>query len=140
MRIVTRRRLTLAAFFGTFVLSLLAASPAQADRWRGGDIRHFDHDRWHEGRWDRDWHDGRLGWWWVVAGTWYFYPRPIYPYPDPYVPPEYIPVAVPTAPATPGPAPAQYWYYCPGSKTYYPYVATCAGGWQQVPVTQAPPK
>ncbi|WP_322028684.1 hypothetical protein [Paraburkholderia sp. J76] len=25
------------------------------------------------------------------------------------------------------------WYYCAASQTYYPYVRTCAGGWQQVP-------
>jgi hypothetical protein len=28
----------------------------------------------------------------------------------------------------------QYWYYCPDSKTYYPYVKQCASSWQkQIP-------
>ena len=25
-----------------------------------------------------------------------------------------------------------YWYYCPDSKTYYPYVKECASSWQRV--------
>jgi len=29
------------------------------------------------------------------------------------------------------PAP-EYWYYCPDSKTYYPYAQTCPSGWLQV--------
>ena len=29
----------------------------------------------------------RFGWWRVVGGLWYWYPTPIYPYPDPYTPP-----------------------------------------------------
>lgn len=32
-----------------------------------------------------------------------------------------------------GEAPYGVWYYCVASQTYYPYVRTCAGGWQQVP-------
>jgi hypothetical protein len=37
-------------------------------------------------------------------------------------------------------APAQqaYWYYCPESKAYHPYVKHCPGGWQRV-VPQPPP-
>lgn len=106
--------------------------------WQG-DIRHFDrHDYrvWNEGRWRHERHDGRLGWWWIVSGTWYFYPQPIYPYPDPYIPP----VAV--APQRPvqslAPPPPQYWYFCAESNTYYPYVETCPSGWQTVvPTPQA---
>ena len=26
-----------------------------------------------------------------------------------------------------------YWYYCPDSGAYYPYVSECPGGWQRVP-------
>lgn len=26
----------------------------------------------------------------------------------------------------------QYWYFCPDSKTYYPYVKQCASPWQRV--------
>ena len=102
-----------------------------------GDIRHFgdaDLHRWRGGHWAHTRHGGRLGWWWVVGGVWYFYPAPIYPYPDPYVPPV---VVTPEPPAAQ--APPQYWYYCPSRKSYYPYVTSCPEGWMQV-VPQVPPQ
>jgi hypothetical protein len=103
--------------------------------WRG-DIRRFhdrDFDHWRGGHWVHERHDGRLGWWWVIPtlGLWYWYSQPVYPYPNPYTPPV---VVVPQT--TPGaPPPAQYWYYCDASKTYYPYVQSCPGGWRMVPAT-----
>ena len=30
---------------------------------------------WEGGRWRREVHNGRLGWWWDVGGVWYFYPQ-----------------------------------------------------------------
>jgi hypothetical protein len=88
--------------------------------WHG-----MDGGRWHGGHWIHGVHLGRLGWWWVVGDGWYFYPAPVYPYPDPYVPPAVV------APQ------AGYWYYCPRASAYYPYVTECPGGW--TPVTpQAP--
>ena len=81
-----------------------------------------------------------FGWGYGYA-PWYSYPAPYYyPY---YYP---APVAYSPAPATyveqgqeAAPAPQSnapradaYWYYCPDSKTYYPYVNQCAGGWQKV--------
>ena len=66
----------------------------------------------------------------------YGYPYPYYPYYPPVV------VAAPVAPpvyveqATPAPQ-TNYWYYCNASRTYYPYVKECPGGWQQV-VPQPP--
>ncbi|MHB9119209.1 MAG: hypothetical protein ACYC2R_13190 [Burkholderiales bacterium] len=128
------------------VLATLAY-PAQADdrgrdrgpdRHWGGDIRHFDrHDIhvWRGGSWRHGHHDGRFGWWWVVAGMWYFYPQPVYPYPDPYQPPV---VVVPQQPSAtpPDAAPAApVWYYCPSAQGYYPYVSVCPGGWKTVPAT-----
>jgi hypothetical protein len=104
--------------------------------WRG-DIHHFhEHDiaHWRAGSWRHDWHGGREGWWWIVGGVWYFYPSPVYPYPDPYLPP----VAVAPQPAPTPPAPAQYWYYCPNPAGYYPYVAQCQTDWQKVPATTPP--
>jgi hypothetical protein len=56
----------------------------------------------------------------------YYYPAPAYPY-APAPPVEYIQ----QAPATE----SQYWYYCPGSAAYYPYVNECSGGWQLVQPT-----
>jgi hypothetical protein len=92
-----------------------------------GDIHHFhEHDVaiWRGGHWFHGDHDGRLGWWWIVEGSWYFYPAPIYPYPDPYLPP--------TVAAAPRPT---YWY-CNNPAGYYPYVPQCAVPWQ--PVTPPP--
>ena len=97
-----------------------------------GDIHRFhehDFERWRGGHWVHDRHAGRFGWWWVVAGMWYFYPTPVYPYPDPYEPP----IAV----APPSEAP-QYWYYCSNPSGYYPYVPECAMPWQRVPARPQP--
>ena len=95
-----------------------------------GDIRRFhgqDLEHWRRGYWHHGWHGGRAGWWWIVGGTWYFYPVPVYPYPNPYRPP-----AVVVSPA-PSPVTPQYWYYCPNPPGYYPYVPQCLTGWQPVP-------
>ncbi len=72
------------------------ADPAMAERWRGG---HWDHDR----------HDGRLGWWWIVDGDWYYYQAP------------------------------GYWYYCTDPAGYYPDVQQCGTAWEQVPDSTQPP-
>ena len=100
------------------------------------DIRRFhDHDIrvWRSGRWYHGHHDGRVGWWWIVGTLWYFYPRPIYPSPDPYLPPTVI--------VQPSPPPSRYdvWYYCDSARAYYPYVQSCPGGWRMVPANPAPP-
>ncbi len=104
-----------------------------------------EHDMkiWRRGHWTHGHHGGRLGWWWVAAGAWYFYPAPVYPYPDPYTPPVTVinqpPVEVApqanVAPPPPAPAqpPAQTWYYCDSAQAYYPYVPSCPEPWRQVP-------
>ncbi len=127
------------------VLSLALAPRAMAEdrhereeHWdRHRDIREF-HDRdlhvWRGGHWVHGRHGGRLGWWWVVGGAWYFYPAPVYPYPNPYVPP--VVVATPPPPD----ASPQYWYYCRSASAYYPYVTSCPEGWMQVVPQAAPPR
>ena len=126
------------------ILSSAALHPAAADERRGdrdrgrhegwrGEIHRFnEHDlgRWRAGHWYRGPHEGRSGWWWIVGGIWYFYPTPIYPYPDPYEPPI---VVAPSAPPAP-----QYWYYCANPQGYYPYVPNCPGPWQRVPARPPP--
>lgn len=118
------------------------------DRDAGRDhdrFRHFsdgDWDAWRHGHWVRG-HDGdELGWWWVVAGIWYFYPHRTW-YAYPYPPGTVVinqPATSPPADATNSPGtPAQDWYYCRESKAYYPYVKTCAGKWEKVPSTPPPP-
>jgi hypothetical protein len=143
---VMLRRGMMALLVAATVLPLLAdASAAQErrreerrfeerraeERFRDRDIRRFrerDFDVWRRGGWIHGRHDGRLGWWWVVNGTWYFYPQPVYPYPDPYVPPAVV--------AAPVPAPGgQLWYFCRNPRGYYPYVARCLVPWQAVPPT-----
>lgn len=108
-----------------------------------GDFRHFDRDDyrlWRRGGWQHSWHDGRYGWWWIAGGEWFFYPQPVYPYPDPYA---YVPlqtvVVQPPPPQTIAPQTVQQlWYYCDSARGYYPYVATCPSGWRAVPATPAP--
>jgi hypothetical protein len=57
----------------------------------------------------------------------YAYPAPAYSYPAP--PAGYIEQGTPQA----APQPQGDWYYCADSKSYYPYVRECPGGWQRVP-------
>ena len=85
-------------------------APRQMQVWRGGQWRH-EH------------HRGRDGWWWVVDGTWYFYPYPIYPYPT-YAAEEFYEDEYST-PYT--------WYYCDYPPGYYPYVQSCAYPWREIP-------
>lgn len=132
----------------TLVAATMVA-PVQADpprrAWHHNDIRHFegrDRHAWRSGHWHNGRHGGRLGWWWVVGGAWYLYNAPVYPYPNPYVPPVVVvepPPAVAPAPVVVAPPVEHYWYYCETSQTYYPYVASCATEWKQVPATPAPP-
>ncbi len=104
-------------------------------QWHGDMGRFHEHDWqvWHGGHWTRGNHDGRLGWWWVVGPSWYFYTAPVYPYPSPWEPAEIIGTPMTVTPPMP---PAQFWYYCDASKNYYPYVSQCPGGWK--PMTAAP--
>ena len=74
------------------------------------------------------WH---RGWWgpsfWVVA-------------PPIVVAPAPAPVVVTPAPVIESApvyaqeeTPGRYWYFCPGSKAYYPSVQTCSEAWVKVP-------
>jgi hypothetical protein len=67
----------------------------------------------------------------------YYYPSYYhysYDYPAPVVVPSQPPVYIEQGNAQPSPSPAPRadWYYCPESKTYYPYVDRCAVPWQRV--------
>ena len=85
-----------------------------------GRLSPYEMGVWRGGHWIHSFHDGRRGWWWIVNGTWYFYPKPIYPFPDPMVP----------AFAVPG---SSALYFCPPAQAYYPYVPSCPVPWQIVP-------
>jgi hypothetical protein len=75
----------------------------------------------------------------LFGPAYYPYYAPPYYYP-PYYPPAAMPASPPvyveqgsTQPApAPGPSSDGWWYYCAESKTYYPYVKECPGGWQRV--------
>jgi len=86
---------------------------------------------------------GGWGPWWGFSAYPYYYP---YYYPYNYYPYYYgeTPVAAEERPsAYVEPAPRQeeeeYWYFCPDSKNYYPYVKKCPGGWLRVVPPQTPP-
>lgn len=109
------------------LLALLLTGPVLAH----GGYRHHHHHG----------HRASIG---VVVGAplywgWGYAPRPYYPAPY-YYPPYPAPVVVsPPAPVTyiergdTATAPTRdYWYYCPESQAYYPYVKHCAKGWQRV--------
>lgn len=141
------------------VLVATGGVPAQAQSVSVGVQRHSgdmhrlesrDLHRWRGGRWHQGHHHGQYGWWWVVHGNWYYYPQPVYPFPDPYRPPVIVEqvvtqpviVQVPVPAQTPMPTPApvvqpvpqqQFWYYCDAAKGYYPHVASCPSGWRTVP-------
>jgi hypothetical protein len=130
---ITRIRLVLLAVMMAMLLGG-AESVLADDHWHHGDMRRFhDYDEraWHGGHWFHGDYGGRSCWWWIVGGSWYFYPAPVYPYPDPYVPPVVVP-AQPMPPSAPSPT---YWYYCPNPPGYYPYTAACPTNWMLVPAS-----
>lgn len=72
----------------------------------------------------------------VVPAPWYYAPPPVV-----YAPPPVVYAPPPMAPAYISQS-AQNWYYCDNPRGYYPYVASCATGWRDVPAqpnTAAPP-
>lgn len=82
-----------------------------------------------------------------IAAPFFWAAYPIYPY---YSPLAYPPVGVVPVPPAPLPVDAQaplqttesaagYWYFCPSSQTYFPYVQQCAEPWQQMAPQPTPP-
>jgi hypothetical protein len=126
-----RLRRAAATCAGLAVIGLTIPALAQERHrpWVDQDIHRFherDFNHWRAGNWQHGRHDGRVGWWWVVGGVWYFYPAPVYPFPDPYVPPAPPPVVI---------TPPPQFYLCESPRGYYPYVPSCPGGWRVVPAT-----
>ena len=96
---------------------------------------------WADGRGHRYYRDSRvgvgvyfgvpLGYHWYGPPSYYYYPYPqtVIVRPEPV----YIERAAPQA------APAEaVWYYCSASRTYYPYVKECPGGWERIVPTPPP--
>jgi hypothetical protein len=74
------------------------------------------------GHWVDGWY-GPFGWRWAGPRPWYWYPSPVYY--GYYTP-------VPRYAGHPRPAPRPIWYYCDSTRSYYPYVRSCAAGWRTV--------
>ena len=70
---------------------------------------------------------------WFGPG-WGFWDPLYYPYYPYYAPPATIVPQQPEEYILPAPQrdEAGYWYYCKGSRGYYPYVNRCPGGWLRV--------
>lgn len=112
------------------LLAMLSVSPAFADGGRGGG----------GGNWGGYRHGGGWGW----GGGWIF-PALIggaivYDLSQPPTVIQPQTVYIQPAPAyAPMPATQQYWYFCAAANAYYPYVASCPGGWEAVPASQPAP-
>lgn len=61
----------------------------------------------------------------------FFFFDTVFPFPDPFFVDVVQPVYV--SPNN------EYWYWCPSSRAYYPWVRTCDAPWQPVPATPPPP-
>ncbi len=133
------------------IASLAGATSALAYEGRH---RHGDGD-WGRGHWVHDRHDGRLGWYWVVGPSWYYYERPhsfiVQPAPPQTVyvqpaPPQTVVVqqAPPAAVQAPPPViapppPSPVLYYCKATGTHYPETMSCPGGWSTM-TAETPPQ
>jgi len=114
------------------------------DRYRGWDGGHRGHGYGHY-----DHGHGYRSSFNVVLGVPLYGPRYYSPYAYNYngwynQPPvivQQVPVTYVQREAPPAPAPAQseFWYYCPDTRTYYPYAQTCPSDWLQV-VPQTTPR
>jgi hypothetical protein len=123
--------LVLIAIFGSALLSSNAWADGHDSR-HGSDRGHREGNGGRDGHWEHGWHDGHLGWLWVVGDALLLYdvtrPAPVPPAPA---------VIEPTPASVPEPAPGM-WYFCQSAGAYYPYVQTCPEGWQAVPATPPP--
>ncbi|MBI1731572.1 MAG: hypothetical protein HYR49_02225 [Gammaproteobacteria bacterium] len=133
---------SLAALFTTLALAFGASALA----WGG----HYGHGG-HGGGWHGGWigyhHGGHHGWsshFGLSIGVPLVWPGVGYYYVDRYPVTQVVVEREPqvyvqreTAPS--GPAASGFWYYCPDSRTYYPYAQSCPSPWLQV-VPQTSPQ
>lgn len=119
------------------LLAVLMVTPAYADGVHGHSHEYWDDD--HRSGWSYEGHHDGWGWdggWFLPAligsaifldiarsNTTYSQPESVY----------VAPVNPPSVAAIP--PPPQVWYFCPEANGYYPYVKSCANGWQTVPAT-----
>ncbi|MBI2995035.1 MAG: hypothetical protein HYY48_12800 [Gammaproteobacteria bacterium] len=140
------------AVFFTVTTLAFGANVLAADRGHGpafgwGHDSRSGYDRGHHGGYDGRWgHGWRQGWGHHDHGSrshfsfqlglpLFWYPYSYYgynPYPSTVVierqPPVFIQQSTPAA----QPVADDYWYFCPDTRTYYPYTQTCPSDWLQV--------
>jgi hypothetical protein len=105
--------------------------------WGGG----FWGPYWGAGYWPGYWGGGYWG-----PGWGGYYGTPAYAYTPVVAQEPRLWVENDPASATPPPAAApnpnpnaqQWWYWCVSARSYYPYVSSCAEGWQRVPPQPSP--
>lgn len=116
------KRIIPVLMLSTLLVSASVIPCAWADGHANPRWGHSDDHGGHAGHWD-------YGWLWVVGIALLIYnvTRPAH-IPQP---PTVMIQALPTAPS---PATA-FWYFCPSSGSYYPYVQTCPDGWLTVLAT-----
>jgi hypothetical protein len=113
MKAEKMNRTSLAAIIGACLMVPAFSGMALAQPHRYERDHHYyvhDFDRWHGGHWFHGGHGGRDGWWWIIGDSWYYYPAPVYPYPDPYALPMVVappgpPLGAPPPPAVAAPPP-----------------------------------
>lgn len=105
--------------------SVVRSNRFRAGHWRRLSVAQRAH--WRAGRWWQGRRHGRLGWWWLAGGIWYWYPTAVYPYPS-EVSAEAVYDYAPEGRSD------DSWYYCNSPAGYYPYVKSCNGDWKAVPI------
>ncbi len=130
---------TLAAAAAVAAGLMIVAEPAFAGGRHGHGHGHHHHGtRFSFGFW------GGPGFWgpgyWGPGYGYWGPPAVVYaPAPEPRVWVESNPAPVPPPVASTDANAPQWWYWCASSRGYYPYVSSCAEGWQRVaPQPQAP--
>jgi hypothetical protein len=122
------------------IASALSAGPALAAGGHGGGGHggggHGGHGGWHGGsHYVVGLNFGFGGYYGYPYYPYYSYPYYSYPYYPAYYPSPAVVQQQPTTYVEQPQAQEQasgYWYYCPVSKSYYPYVRECSAGWQRV--------
>jgi|WetSurMetagenome_2_1015567.scaffolds.fasta_scaffold282375_2 hypothetical protein len=149
---------TFFVIFAVLIMFSVNTLPGFADRAgndrKSGDYRGSGHDRDGHYRGSGDYrgsgyyHGPRYSYGgsiWIGPGwldPWWGYPYYSYPYyPYPYYPePPVVTQEQPQVYVEPAPQQEEesYWYYCPKSKGYYPYVKKCPEGWLRVVPSPVP--
>lgn len=143
-----RMALKVAAVAAVALLALLLSPAALAQRMHGGTggshwggtaggFHQFNGGR--PGGFRHGHRSGHFGGVVVIGGGFGLWNPAVYPYPYYGYPYYGYPYVDDSSVAYNMPPPAQSWYYCDAAGAYYPYLASCPGGWRQVPAVPPAP-